>query len=56
MNRKLNIGLTAVAIILIFNGLINIIDNGKILAYDITSIFSGIGFILLIIHKNKVKT
>ena len=36
--------LVVVAVLLVLNGLINISDNGMVLAYDITSILSGIGF------------
>lgn len=39
--------LKIVAILLIVNGLLNIFDNGMVLTYDITSILSGIGFILV---------
>jgi ABC-type transport system involved in multi-copper enzyme maturation permease subunit len=40
--------LIVIGILLILNGLINISDDGMILAYDITSILSGLGFILVI--------
>lgn len=46
--------LTIIGVLLIFNGLINISDNGIILAYDITSILSGIGFILITIYLRKI--
>lgn len=39
--------LIAVAALLIFNGLINIIDDGSVLVYDMTSILSGIGFAIV---------
>ena len=47
MNKATKITLFIIAGLLIFNGLINIVDNGSILAYDITSVLSGIGFIIL---------
>ncbi len=47
MNKATKITLFIIASLLIFNGLINIVDNGRILAYDIASILSGIGFIIL---------
>jgi len=39
--------LIIVAILLVLNGLINISDNGGVLAYDIASILSGIGFAIV---------
>ena len=55
MNKLLKILLFTFAGLLIFNGLINIVDNGRILSYDIASILSGIGFIItgLIIRQLK---
>jgi hypothetical protein len=44
MQKVVKISLIIVAILLVLNGLINIFDNGTVLAYDITSILSGIGF------------
>lgn len=51
MSKTSKITLFIIASLLIFNGLINIVDNGSILAYDITSILSGIGFTILGISK-----
>jgi len=39
--------LMIVAILLILNGLLNIIDDGRVLVYDIASILSGIGFVIV---------
>ncbi len=39
--------LMIVAILLILNGLLNIIDDGRVLVYDIASILSGIGFVII---------
>jgi len=48
--RKMGNGaLIAVGALLILNGLINISDNGMVLAYDITSILAGIGFGLVVL-------
>lgn len=47
MNKTLKTVLLIIAVLLILNGLINIVDDGKVLVYDITSILSGIGFILV---------
>lgn len=53
MNKAIKVILIIVAVLLMFNGFINIVDNGRILAYDITSILSGIGFILISILKKQ---
>jgi ABC-type transport system involved in multi-copper enzyme maturation permease subunit len=47
MNKILKIALIVIAALLIGNGLINIVDDGRILTFDITSILSGIGFLLI---------
>ena len=39
--------LLIVGALLVLNGFINIVDNGRVLAYDITSILSGIGFVIV---------
>jgi len=43
--------LLIVASLLVFNGLLNIFDDGRVLTYDIASILSGIGFIIIGISK-----
>lgn len=40
-------------ILLFLNGLLNIVDDSRILTYDITSILSGIGFLLLGYFESK---
>lgn len=47
MNKKIRIVLIIIGILLLLNGLANIIDDARVLTYDITSILSGIGFIIL---------
>ena len=47
MNKTTKIILIIIGILLLFNGLLNIIDDGTILTYDIASILSGIGFIIV---------
>ena len=42
-----NISLLIVGILLILNGFANIVDDSRVLTYDITSILSGLGFILV---------
>lgn len=44
--------LVVIGVLLILNGLINISDNGTVLAYDITTILAGIGFSLVVILLN----
>lgn len=51
MNKGTKIVLFVIAILLIFNGLINVVDNGSILAYDIASVLSGFGFIIVVLAK-----
>jgi ABC-type transport system involved in multi-copper enzyme maturation permease subunit len=46
VGKKLKIALLVIGILLILNGVGNIIDDSRVLTYDITSILSGIGFIL----------
>jgi hypothetical protein len=45
------IAVLIVGALLVLNGLINISDNGTVLSYDITSILSGVGFILMFFRK-----
>jgi hypothetical protein len=47
MHKSAKVSLVIVAVLLVFNGLLNIIDNGGVLAYDIASILSGIGFAIV---------
>jgi ABC-type transport system involved in multi-copper enzyme maturation permease subunit len=42
-----NILLLIVGILLILNGFGNIVDDSRVLTYDITSILSGLGFIIV---------
>ena len=39
--------LVVIGVLLILNGVANIIDDSRILTYDITSIIAGIGFIIV---------
>jgi hypothetical protein len=43
MQKLAKILLVVVAVLLILNGLLNIIDDGRVLTYDIASILSGAG-------------
>lgn len=53
MNKTTKISLFIIASLSIFNGLMNIIDDGRILSYDIASILSGIGFMILSFTKKS---
>lgn len=39
--------LISMGVLLLINGFGNIIDDSRVLTYDLTSIFSGIGFLVL---------
>jgi len=45
--------LIIIGILLTMNGVLNIIDDGTILTYDIASILSGIGFIIVSLSNKK---
>ena len=47
MNKTTKILLTIIGILLLLNGFGNIIDDSRILTYDITSILAGVGFIIV---------
>jgi len=51
MNKTIKITLIIIGILLLLNGLLNIIDDGTILTYDIASILSGVGFIIVSFSK-----
>lgn len=53
VNKTVKILLMVVGVLLVLNALINIFDDGMILAYDITSILSGVGFILVVFVNNS---
>lgn len=46
--------LTIIGLLLLMNGVLNIIDDARILTYDIASILAGLGFITIrFSDKNK---
>ena len=47
MNKATKATLLVVGIILLLLGVGNIWDDSRVLVYDLTAIFSGLGFILL---------
>lgn len=54
MNKSKKVLLMVIGILLIFNGILNIIDDSRVLVYDITSILSGIGFVIISKIKTKI--
>lgn len=53
MNKSTKIILMVIGILLLLNGILNIIDDATVLTYDIASILSGIGFFILSISKKS---
>ena len=53
MQKLAKLLLVVVASFLVLNGLLNIVDDGTVLAYDIASILSGVGFVIVsyLLHK-----
>jgi len=51
MNKIIKIVLIIIGVLLLLNGLLNIVDDGRILTYDIASILSGIGFVSVAFSK-----
>ena len=47
MNKKAKRTLLIIGILLLINGFGNIADDARVLVYDLTAIFSGIGFIVI---------
>lgn len=47
MDKKSKIAFLVIGILLLLNGIGNIIDDSRVLTYDITSIIAGIGFIII---------
>lgn len=53
MNKAAKIALIVIGILLLINGILNIIDDATILTYDIASVLSGIGFIVIASSKKE---
>ena len=47
MNKVIKILILVIGVLLILNGIGNIVDDSRILTYDLTSVLSGVGFILI---------
>ena len=46
MSKITKITLSIIGVLLLLNGLGNIVDDARVLTYDITSVLAGIGFII----------
>lgn len=53
MNKTAKYSLIIIGILLFMNGILNIIDDATVLTYDIASILSGIGFIIVGLSNKK---
>jgi len=51
MKKTTQMALALIGILLLLNGLLNIVDDGTVRTYDIASILSGIGFIIVSLSK-----
>ncbi len=51
MTKITKITLITIGILLLLNGVLNIIDDARVLTYDIASILSGIGFMIVSLSK-----
>ena len=47
MNRKIKTVLVITSVLLLINGFGNIVDDARVLTYDITSILAGAGFLAI---------
>ena len=47
MNIMKNWLILLVGVLLLINGFGNIVDDSRVLTYDITSVLSGLGFVLI---------
>lgn len=53
MNKVTKIILIIIGVLLLLNGVLNIVDDATVLTYDIASILSGIGFIVVSFSKKS---
>lgn len=53
MQKMARVSLVVVAILLVLNGLLNIVDDAMVRTYDIASILSGIGLANVSFLLNK---
>jgi len=47
MGKNWKVLVILIGFILLANGVLNIWDDARVLTYDLTSVFSGLGFIIL---------
>jgi ABC-type transport system involved in multi-copper enzyme maturation permease subunit len=55
MNRYIKIALIAIGALLLLNGVGNMLDDSRILTYDITSVLAGVGFVLIGLSNKRHK-
>jgi len=53
MHTTIRLSLLVLGFLLLINGFGNIIDDSRVLTYDLTAIFSGMGFIILSLSKKE---
>jgi len=53
MHKTAKNTLIIIGILLFLNGVLNIIDDARVLTYDIASILSGMGFIIVSLSRKK---
>ena len=53
MSKTAKITLVVIGVMLFLNGVLNIIDDARVLTYDIASILSGLGFVIIASLKKK---
>jgi ABC-type transport system involved in multi-copper enzyme maturation permease subunit len=53
MNKTVKITLIIIGTLLLLNGVLNIIDDARVLTYDIASILSGMGFVTISLFSKK---
>ena len=47
MSKPIKTTLVTLGILLLINGFGNIVDDARVLTYDITSVLSGLGFLVI---------
>jgi ABC-type transport system involved in multi-copper enzyme maturation permease subunit len=47
MTKAMKISITVIGVLLLINGIGNIIDDQRVLTYDIASTLSGMGFLII---------
>ena len=55
MNKTTKRTLLAIGVLLVLNGVLNIMEEGRVLTYDIASTLSGAGFLVISLTKKDNK-